>query len=60
MSGPNETLKGRWSTLFEKRLGDPTADATYDAATAVWSRRFATGTKVTFNAKSNEGTIDWA
>jgi hypothetical protein len=40
-------------------LGAPGSDAVYNPDTAEWSRGFASGTTVTFNAKSNKGTITW-
>jgi len=49
-----------WKPEFEKPLGEPLADATYDAATSTWTRSFASGTKVTFNAVSAVGSIAWA
>ena len=55
-----QSLSGRWSPLFERKLGDPLGDATYDAASGVWSRRFASGTTATFNAHTNTGTVRWA
>lgn len=36
--------------ILDLPLGDPTADAAYDASTTTWTRSFASGTKVTFNA----------
>ena len=38
----------------------PLADAAYDSSTSTWTRRFAAGTKVQFNAKTNKGAISWA
>ena len=43
--------------VFGRPLGAPVADAAYDAATGTWSRRFATGTRVTFNAATSKGSI---
>jgi hypothetical protein len=48
-----------WLPEFENALGAPTADAEYDASAQVWSRAFASGTKVTFDLKTNKGTISW-
>lgn len=42
------------------KLGAPRAECAYDGATATWTREFATGTKVTFDAKTNNGTVAWA
>lgn len=36
--------------ILENPLGAPKADALYDAATTTWTRSFASGTVVTFNA----------
>ena len=49
-----------WSPLLEKPLGAPAADGAYDAATATWTRTFAAGVHVTFNAATNKGTVQWA
>jgi hypothetical protein len=49
-----------WSPLLEKPLGAPLADGAYDAATATWTRTFAAGVKVVFNAATNKGTVTWA
>jgi hypothetical protein len=37
-------------TILDLPLGEPISDAVYDAATAIWTRAFASGTKVQFNA----------
>jgi hypothetical protein len=39
-----------WAPILAKPLGAPTADAVYDATTTLWSRSFASGTRVSFNA----------
>ena len=57
--GSND-LSRRWLPEFERALGAPVADAVYDAATGEWSRSFASGTSVTFNANTNNGTVRWA
>ena len=49
-----------WKPEFEKPLGEPLADATYDAATSTWTRSFASGTRVKFDATSSVGSIAWA
>ena len=49
----------RWVPEFNRPLGEPHADAVYDADTGVWSRSFSSGTKVTFNAHTNDGTVAW-
>ena len=46
--------------VFDRKLGAPLADATYDTPTDTWTRSFASGTKVQFNAKTKKGTISWA
>ena len=48
-----------WLPEFDKPLGAPLADGSYDAATATWTRRFASGTVVTFDAASKKGAIAW-
>jgi hypothetical protein len=48
-----------WLPQFDLALGAPAADGAYDPATAVWTRSFASGTDVTFNAKTNKGKIAW-
>ena len=59
---PNATeINGRWMPeLFERPLGEPLADAIYDTASASWARRFASGTSVSFSARTGTGTIAWA
>jgi hypothetical protein len=59
-SGDSPGFPSHWDPTFEKPLGEPLSDAVYDPATTVWTRLFASGTVVTFNATSNEGNIDWA
>jgi hypothetical protein len=49
-----------WKPEFERPLGEPLADAVYNAETLTWSRGFASGTKVAFNAASAVGSIAWA
>ena len=60
--GPNSDVgfPGHWSPLFEHPLGEPVADALYDAATGEWTRSFASGTNVSWNAIRENGTIRWA
>jgi len=48
-----------WSPLLEKPLGAPLADGAYDAATSLWTRSFAAGVHVTFDARTNKGTVQW-
>lgn len=49
-----------WDPAFEKPLGEPLSDAVYDPVTTVWTRIFASGTTVTFNATSTKGSVRWA
>lgn len=46
--------------VFDQKLGAPLSDARYDHTTDTWSRVFHSGTVVKFNAKTNNGQIDWA
>ena len=48
----------RCPPLFERPLGKPMADAV-KGADGVYRRAFASGTKVTFDTKTNNGTIVW-
>jgi hypothetical protein len=45
--------------IMGRPLGSPLADAEYDDATSTWTRMFASGTNVSFNARTNHGTIQW-
>jgi hypothetical protein len=56
----DDAPSNHWSPLFDKPLGEPMADGVYDASTATWRRSFSSGTAVTFNARTNAGTILWA
>jgi len=47
-------------SIMGRPLGAPLADAVYEAEGAVWSRAFASGTKVTFDARANRGSIAWS
>jgi hypothetical protein len=53
-------LSQRWVPQFDRPLGAPVSDAAYDAVTGEWSRSFGSGTRVTFNAFTNNGTVEWA
>ena len=62
---PGDVDRGNFSThwlpsIMGRPLGPPLGDATYDASAGLWSRAFATGTKVRFNAVTNRGAIDWS
>ena len=48
-----------WSHHFERPLGEPLTDGIYNHETTVWTRIFASGTVVRFNATSNKGSIEW-
>ena len=45
--------------VFDRPLGAPLGDGRYNADTQTWHRVFTTGTKVTFDVKTNQGTIMW-
>ena len=47
-----------WHEQYDKKLGAPNGVAVLNGD--MYSRSFASGTKVTFNVTSNVGTIDWA
>merc|ERR1712048_526000 len=47
-----------WFSVYDRPLGEPLANATLSDA-GVWTREFAHGTKVTFNTKTETGTIAW-
>ena len=48
-----------WNPEYSRPLGEPRGLATYDSPTGIWTRHFAAGVTVTFNAHSNVGRIDW-
>ena len=63
--GPGDADHGNFSThwlpsIMGRPLGSPLSVATYDSTSGVWSRDFATGTKVRFDAKTNRGCIAWS
>eukprot|EP01084_Bolivina_argentea_P198893 340444_1 len=47
-----------WYPQYDKPLGEPLGPAVKN--NGVYSRSFKSGTKVTFNTKTNVGNIDWA
>lgn len=47
-----------WYPVYDKKLGAPLADAIL-GDDGIWRRSFAAGTDVTFNTKTNVGTITW-
>lgn len=54
------TFQDHWIPgVFNRTLGEPLADAVYDAATYTWSRSFKSGTKVVFNASTSKGKTTW-
>merc|ERR1711870_99169 len=57
--GWDNSVGGHWDPILEQPLGEPMSDATYDHKTSTWARSFAAGTHVSFNAMSNQGTIEW-
>lgn len=59
-TGKNGNFSEHWMPgVFDRDLGAPTDDATYDPATNEWTRSFASGTVVRFNAMTNAGDISW-
>lgn len=57
---PSGGFESSWLPEYERALGEPVSDATYDAPTGLWVRTFSSGTAVTFNAKTEKGSITWA
>merc|ERR1712185_260919 len=47
-----------WYPVYDKKLGKPLSNATL-GKDGIWRRSFAAGTDVTFNTKTNVGTIEW-
>jgi hypothetical protein len=44
-------MSGHWMKgVMGRKLGAPRSDAVYDARTQTWTREFASGTRVVFNA----------
>ena len=61
IGGDHGNFSTHWfPDLFDRPLGEPVSDGQYDSASAIWSRTFKSGTKVTFNAATKKGSIDWA
>eukprot|EP00045_Choanoeca_perplexa_P010037 m.100419 g.100419 ORF g.100419 m.100419 type:complete len:379 (-) comp15123_c0_seq2:26-1162(-) len=57
---PEGDFSSHWVPgIFDQPLGNP-SPAEYDASTQVWSRKFSTGTSVTFDVKTNTGSISWS
>lgn len=53
----DDTMPFTWRPEYDKPLGFPKGLAKY--SNGVWTRLFASGTEVTFDAKNNKGTIKW-
>lgn len=47
-----------WYPVYDKKLGAPLGDATLK--NGVWTRAFASGTKVTYDTTAEKGSISWA
>ena len=53
-------VQGRWCPdLFDRPLGEPLSNGTRDD-NGVWTRAFASGTRVTFFGKNGTGIIEWS
>jgi len=48
-----------WPALYDLPLGEPLSNATLDSE-GMYRRSFSAGTNVTFDTKTNKGTIQWA
>ena len=58
LSEGDDTRPLTWHPEYDKPLGAPKGPAQYKDG--VWTRAFALGTRVSFDIKTNKGTIDWA
>ena len=59
--GDQGNFSSHWlPSIMGRPLGAPLADAEYDATSGVWTRRFASGTAVRFDARKNVGSIAWS
>ncbi len=56
----NDTRPLTWLPEYDKPLGAPKSTGVYNSQTGVWSRLFASGTKVLFDTNTNKGTIKWS
>ena len=54
----DDTSPLTWRAEYDKPLGAPKGPAKYDNGT--WTRSFASGTEVMFDAKAKKGTIKWS
>jgi hypothetical protein len=59
-SGASLASVGHWDPAFDKPLGEPLADGTYDSFSGLWTREFKSGTQAWFNAKTGTGRVSWA
>ena len=58
-AGAHGNFSEHWMAgAFDRPLGAPLADAAY--AGSVWTRAFASGTTVSFDARTGRGRIRWA
>ena len=48
-----------WPKAFDMPLGEPVSNATLMGASAVWTRKFASGTQIFFNQSSSVGWVQW-
>jgi hypothetical protein len=58
MCGGWAGTKPIWYSVYDQPLGSPVGNATF--ANGVYTRQFAKGTVVTFDIKTNTGSIQWA
>ena len=59
METESDDMSSHRPVEFDKALGDPLGAGMYDGY-STWTRSFASGTKVMFNAKTQKGTINWS
>lgn len=59
-NGGRSGFSDHWHANFDRPLGEPLFDCEYNGKTSMWTRVFASGTVVRFNATSNQGIIEWA
>lgn len=58
MCGDFKTSKPVWLPVYDKKLGAPLGNATL--TDGVYTRSFASGTTVTYDTRTETGTIKWA
>lgn len=56
---PHGNYSSAWLPEFDRPLGTPLADAVYNPHTMTWTRAFAGGAHVSFDASSNKGSVVW-